>query len=88
MTRQDLIDNGHGDIVIFDNPDFDGCIIGITTDNRAVYSLAQMVTWLCDKGGGEGLEFETASEALEFIKYNTLRALFYVDNAPVVLDDL
>lgn len=33
MTRQDLVDGGH------ENPDFDGCIIGMTTDERAVYSL-------------------------------------------------
>lgn len=39
MTRQDLVDNGHEDVVVFENPDFDGCIIGVTTDNQAVYSL-------------------------------------------------
>lgn len=31
---------------------------------------------------------DSASEALEFIEYNTLRALSYVENAPIVLDDL
>lgn len=49
MTRQDLIDNGHEDVVVFENPDFDGCIIGVTTDNQAVYSLAQMVDWYVKK---------------------------------------
>ena len=82
MTRQDLIDNRHEDVVVFENPDFDGCIIGVTTDNQAVYSLAQMVVWFYEKNGG------SASEALEFIEANTLRALPYVENAPIVLDDL
>lgn len=67
---------------MFENPDFDGCIIGVTTDNQAVYSLAQMVDWFVENNGG------SISEALEFIEYNTLRALPYVENAPIVLDDL
>lgn len=82
MTRQDLIDNGHEDVVVFENPDFDGCIIGVTTDNRAVYSLAQMVMWFYEKNNC------SAEEALEFIERNTLRALPYAENAPIVLDDL
>ena len=82
MTIQDLIDNGHEDVVAFENPDFDGCIIGVTTDNQVVYSLAQMVDWFVKSNGG------SASEALEFIEANTLRALPYVENAPIVLDDL
>ena len=49
MTRQNLVDNGHEDVVVFENPDFDGCIIGVTTDNQAVYSLAQMVDWYVKK---------------------------------------
>lgn len=82
MTRQDLIDNGHEDVVVFENPDFDGCIIGVTTDNQAVYSLAKMVVWFYEKNNCSD------EEALEFIEHNTLRALPYVENAPIVLDDL
>ena len=69
-------------LLFFENPDFDGCIIGVTTDNQAVYSLAQMVDWFVKSNGG------SVSEALEFIEANTLRALPYVENAPIVLDDL
>lgn len=82
MTRQELIDNGHEDVVVFENPDFEGCIIGLSTDERAVYSLAKMVIWYYEKNGC------SAEEALEFIEYNTLRALPYIENAPIVLDDL
>jgi len=43
MTRQELIEKGFEDVVVFENPDYDGCMLGILTDRRAIYSLAQMV---------------------------------------------
>lgn len=39
MTEQELKDKGYEDVVFFRNYGYDGCIIGITTDNRAVYSF-------------------------------------------------
>lgn len=82
MTRQDLIDQGNEDVVVFENPDFDGCIIGLSTDNRAVYSLAKMVLWYYERNNCD------AEGALEFIEYNTLRSLPYIQNGPIVLNDL
>lgn len=50
MTRKELIDNGYEDVVVFDSPDdFDGCILGVSTDGRAIYSLKQMVEWFSKK---------------------------------------
>lgn len=40
MTREELIEMGYEDTVVFENPDYDGCMLGISTDGRAVYSLA------------------------------------------------
>lgn len=82
MTRQDLIDKGYEDSVVFENPSYDGCIIGVTTDRIMVYSLSQMVAWYSKN------EKCSEREALEFIEYNTIRALSYQANAPVILDDL
>lgn len=82
MTRQELIDNGHVDVVVFENPDFDGCLVGVTTDERAVYSLSQMVNWFSENNKCSD------DESLEFIEYNTLRALPYQENAPIVINDL
>ena len=82
MTKQDLMDRGFEDFVVFENPDFEGCIVGITTDNQVVYSLAQMVDWFVKEEGG------TKSEALQFIECNTIRALPYVENSPIILNDL
>ena len=82
MTKQDLIENGYGDVVVFENPDYDGCIIGVTTEGIAVYSYAKMVVWYYEKNGC------SAEEAVEFIEYNTLRSLSYQEKHPVVLNDL
>ena len=82
MTRQELIEKGLEDVKCFEAPDYDGCILGISTDHRAVYSLAQMVVWYYEKNNC------SAEEALEFIEYNTIRSLPYQKNAPIILDDL
>lgn len=82
MTRQELIEKGFEDVIVFENPDYDGCILGISIDNRAIYSLEKMVAWYCKNNG---CSFE---EALEFIEYNTIRALPYQQNAPIILNDL
>ena len=47
MTVQDLIDNGYEDLSVFENPSYDGCIVGISTNNQVIYSLSQMVEWFC-----------------------------------------
>lgn len=49
MTRKELVEAGYENTVVFENPDFDGCIIGVSTEGRAVYSLAQMVVWYYEK---------------------------------------
>lgn len=82
MTRQDLIDMDLGDVIVFENPDYDDYIIGVSTDNRAIYSLEKMVEWYCDK------ENCSDDEALDFINYNTIKSLPYVEGSPIVMDDL
>lgn len=83
MTVQDLVDKGHEDVIVFENPSFDGCIIGISTDDKAVYSLSKMIEWYSKN---ENCSYD---EALEFISYNTIRALPYQgEKSPIVVDDL
>lgn len=64
---------------ILDNPSFDNSIIG-TTDTAIVYDIDKMIKEMMDDDGiGYG-------EALEFIEYNTLRALPYMgDNKPIII---
>jgi hypothetical protein len=68
------------DAIVFDNPSFDHSIIGITTDGKAVYDYEKMVTELMnDDDIGE-------QEAIDWIEYNTLRAIPYAgEMAPVVM---
>ncbi len=74
-----LMEQGCEDVVIFQNPSFDEALIGVSEDNRAVYDYEKMVAWLAITWA------ISREEALEFIEYNTIRALPYYENAPIVM---
>ena len=68
------------DAIIFDNMSYDGSIIGVTTDDRVVYSYDKMVEELMQD---EEWSYE---DAVEWIDYNTIRALPYAgENAPIIM---
>ena len=81
MTSEEkLLDMGYEDVVIFKDYSYDDALIGVTEDNRAVYDFDKMVAWLVETQGF------TQDEAIEWIEYNTIRALGYFgDEAPVVM---
>ena len=60
------------EIKVFSNPSYKNSIIGISYDNRVIYDYDLMIEELMEE---EDLSFE---DALEFLEYNTLRALFYM----------
>ena len=67
-------------IKLFDNPRYPNSIIGLTIDDRAIYDMEQMIVDL--------MEVNKISyiNALEFIEYNTIRALPYMGgDAPIIL---
>lgn len=69
------------ELKVFSNPSFNNSIIGISYDGRVIYDYDLMIEDLMKE---EDLDYE---DALEFIEYNTLRALPYMgDNAPIILD--
>jgi hypothetical protein len=79
-ARERLVDAGYEDVVIFENYSYDDALIGVSHDDRAVYDYDKMVKWLMDK---EGFSEE---EAIEWIDYNTIRALpYFGDQAPIIL---
>ena len=87
MINEDLrehIKNNYDGAVLFDNPSFDNSIIGISTDNNIIYDLISMVDELAED---DGVSYE---EALEFIDYNTLRTIPYINegNKPIVMTEL
>lgn len=41
MTRQDLCDRRYEDIIVFEDESYEGCIVGVTTNNEVVYSKSK-----------------------------------------------
>lgn len=80
--RDALCDMGHEEAVIFEGPDYDEAIIGVTEEGRVVYDYDKMVQILVERDGMKEIE------AIDFIEYNSIRALPYVANAPIVMTRL
>ena len=80
--RDALCDMGHEEAVIFDGPDYDEAIVGVTDEGLVVYDFDKMVEILVERDGMEEIE------AIEFIEYNSIRALPYTENAPIVMNRL
>ena len=74
------------EIVLFENPDYADAVIGISHDDRLVYSYDKMIEHLMRVDG------MTEEEAADFIDYNTIRSLGYASsygaNPPIIMYDL
>ena len=84
-AEQILADNGYDvdDIVLLKDESYDSALIAVTDDCRAVYSYDKMVEWYMNKNGC------SAEEAIEWIDFNTLRAIPYAGAmAPIVIREL
>lgn len=78
-----LTDAGYEDVIVFENESYDDALVGVSHDGRAIYSFDKMVEWLCKK---DGIDEE---EAIEWIEYNTIRAIPYAgEKAPIVMYDM
>lgn len=80
--RDALCDMGHEEALLFDGPDYDEAIVGVTDEGQVVYDYDAMVKILVERDGMEEME------AIEWIEYNTIRALPYFDNPPIVMNRL
>ena len=81
MKNKDiLMDQGFENFIIFENPDYDSAIIGITEDNQVVYDYDKMIEHLIQE---DDMSYE---EAIDFISYNTIRSLSYVGmGVPIIM---
>ena len=81
MKKRDILnENGYEESIIFENPDYDSAIIGTDTDGRVIYSFDKMVDFLMD------LDNMSYEEAVEFIEYNTIRAIpYFGPMAPIIM---
>lgn len=77
--RDAICDMGYEDAVVFDNPDYDSAIIGVSPNGQVIYDFDLMVEELVctDKMSPE--------DAVDFICYNTIRALDYMESGPIVM---
>ena len=80
--RQYLADYYY-DSLILDNPSFDNSIIGVSTDGKLLYDFKKMIDELVDE------EDMTEEEAVDFIEYNTIRAIGYFDSdfKPIIIGE-
>lgn len=83
ITYEELCDyakENNIEIKLFDNPRYPNSIIGLTHDDRAIYDMEQMIVDLMEE------DKISYIDALEFIEYNTIRALPYMGgDAPIIL---
>ena len=78
--RELLNEMGYEDLVVFENPSYDSAIVGVNEDQtRVVYDFEKMVGYLMEN---DDMEYE---DAVEFIEYNTIRAIPYFPNGPIVI---
>ena len=71
-------------VVIFSNPSYEKALVAVWEDNdcnyHAVYDYDKMVECLMEEDG------MTDEEAMDFISYNTIRSLPYVEKAPIIIN--
>lgn len=79
-NREILYDLGYEDSVVFDNPDYDEAIIGVSHDGRVIYDMDLMIEHLMVHDG------MTEMDAVDFIDYNTARSIPYAGEcAPIIM---
>ncbi len=80
QVKEYLCDHGWEESIVFENPSYCDAFIGATSDGNAVYDFEKMVESLMNEDDMEYID------AVEFIEYNTIRALPYMgQRAPVIL---
>lgn len=81
MSKRELLaDFGYDNAIVFENPDYDAAICGVSQDGQVIYDYELMVQSLMQEDG------MTEEEAEEFIEFNTIRSLPYAgEGAPIIM---
>ena len=78
--KETLANNGYDDTVILENPSYIDAVLGMSQDGQVIYDFNKMVEYLMDNDNME------MTEAIEFIDYNTIRALPYMgERRPIII---
>ena len=79
-VEENNVEEDCGDVLMLDNHAYDRSIVGITVDGKLVYDYEKMVEEFMDDEECDELE------ALEWLEYNTMRALPYMgERRPIIL---
>lgn len=80
-TKTLLSDWNLDEAVIFENPSYETAIVGYDVhSSRIIYDYELMIDYLVEN------EQMNEDEAVEFIDYNTIRSLDYIENHPIILN--
>lgn len=80
-TKRLLSEWNLDDAVVFENPSYETAIVGYDVhSNRIIYDYERMIDYLVEN------EQMNEDEAAEFIDYNTIRSLDYIENHPIILN--
>ena len=79
-AKEKLLEYGYENVKYLVNYGYDDALIGVSDDGRAIYDFDLMIEWLMTE---EDFAYE---EAIEWIEYNTIRALPYMGkDAPIIM---
>jgi hypothetical protein len=79
-AEERLLEAGYEDVLYLVNYSYDDALIGVSEDGRAIYDYEKMITWLMNEEGWSEIE------AVEWIEYNTMRAIPYMgEKAPIIM---
>ena len=83
LIKENCCEEELNDIIVLEGDEFADGAIGLSQDNRVVYSYDKLVESLTKHWG-----LEDPMEAIEWLDYNTIRALPYMEadgKSPVIL---
>lgn len=80
-VKEYCIEQSVEECMLFEDYDYCTAFVGLSNDYRAIYDYDRMVEYLVEK------EDFTAEDAIEWIDYNTIRALDYISDPhkPIIL---
>ena len=79
-NREKLCELDYEDCIIFENPDYDSAIIGVSDDRRVIYDYDKMLIHLMESDNMDMMD------AADFISYNTIRSLPYAgEYGPIIM---
>ena len=80
-VEQQIKDAGYEDILVFNGPAYESAFLGVSNDNRAVYSYQRMVAYLMEN------DEMSEEEACEFIDFNTLGSIGF-PGSPIIIFEI